>query len=88
MNATRILDIFKRMYFTPVNQPLGRWNINNNYKQTMLKIKYANEDNCGISGMNYTDTPQKQKNNQLDDDEYIMYNMGYESVHNKVYTKS
>ena len=79
MNAKRILDIFKRMYFTPVNQPLGRWNINNNYKQTMLKIKYANEDNCGISGMNYTNTPtpQKQRNNKLDDEQYI-YSMGYE----------
>ena len=87
MNATRILDIFKRTSLTNIKPPLGRWKIHNN-TETTLKIKYANEDNCGISGMNYTDTPQKQKNNQLDDDEYIMYNMGYESVHNKVYTKS
>ena len=72
MNAKRILDIFKRMYFTPVNQPLGRWNINNNYKQTMLKIKYANEDNCGISGNKYK--------NETDEDQYI-YMMGYESTH-------
>jgi len=28
--------------------PLGRWNIHN-YKETTLKIDYANEDNCGIS---------------------------------------
>ena len=27
---------------------LGRWNIHN-YKETTLKIDYANEDNCGIS---------------------------------------
>ncbi len=79
MNAKRILDIFKRMYFTPVNQPLGRWNINNNYKQTMLKIKYANEDNCGISGNKYKNIKNELKN-ELDDNQYI-YMMGYESTH-------
>jgi hypothetical protein len=80
MNAIRILDIFKRIYFTPVNQPLGRWN-NHNYNQTLLKIKYANEDNCGISGIsgnNYKNTTQIQKND-LDDNQYI-YIMGYEST--------
>jgi len=81
MNATRILDIFKRIYFTNINQPLGRWNIHN-YSQTTLKIKYANEDNCGISGNNYKNTIEIQKNNELDDNEYI-YIMGYESVHSK-----
>ena len=60
MNATRILDIFKRIYSTHHNPTLGRWNIHN-HKETTLKIKYANEDNCGISGMNYTITPQKEK---------------------------
>jgi hypothetical protein len=80
MNPTRILDIFKRVYFTQVNVPLGRWKIHN-HRQTTLKIKYANEDNCGISGINYTNTTQKQRNNELDDNEYI-YIMGYESVHN------
>ena len=79
MNAKRILDIFKRMYFTLVNQPLGRWNINNNYKQTMLKIKYANEDNCGISGNKYKNIKNELKN-ELDDNQYI-YMMGYESTH-------
>ena len=88
MNATRILDIFKRTFLTNIKPPLGRWKIHN-HKQTILKIKYANEDNCGISGINYINTPQKQRNNQLDDDdEYIMYIMGYESVHSQVYTKS
>jgi hypothetical protein len=85
MNAIRILDIFKRIYFTHVNQPLGRWS-NHNYKQTLLKIKYANEDNCGISGIsgnnynNYKNTRQIQKN-EFDDNEYI-YIMGYESTQN------
>ena len=83
MNPKRILDIFKRVCFTQANVPLGRWKIHN-YRQTGLKIKYANEDNCGISGINYTNTTQKtqiQTNNQSDDNEYI-YIMGYESVHN------
>ena len=83
MNPTRILDIFKRVYLRHVNVPLGRWKIHN-HRQTNLKIKYANEDNCGISGINYTNTTQKtqiQTNNQSDDNEYI-YIMGYESVHN------
>ena len=57
MNATRILDIFKRASLTHVKAPLGRWNIHN-HKETTLKIKYANEDNCGISGNNYTNTTQ------------------------------
>jgi hypothetical protein len=87
MNATRILDIFKRKFLTNIKPPLGRWKIHN-HKQTILKIKYANEDNCGISGINYIITKQKQKNSELDDDEYIMYIMGYESVHNQVCTKS
>jgi hypothetical protein len=64
------MDIFKRsapLYKTP----LGRWNIHN-YKETTLKIKYATEDNCGVSG---------QKNNQLrDNHDDTMFMMGYESV--------
>jgi hypothetical protein len=36
--------------------------------------------------MNYINGGQEQRNNQLDDDEY-MYVMGYESVHNEVYKK-
>ena len=80
MNHTRILDIFKRVYLTHVNVPLGRWK-SHNHGQTILKIKYATEDNCGISGITYINTPQKQTNNEIDDNLYI-YIMGYESVHN------
>ena len=43
MNFTRFINIFKHG-----KTPLGRWNIHN-YKETTLKIDYANEDNCGIS---------------------------------------
>jgi hypothetical protein len=87
MNSTRIIDIVKFVYFKQANVPLGRWT-NHNHKQTILKIKYANEDNCGVSGMIYTNTPQPPKKqqkqvqivNQSDDNEYI-YFMGYESIH-------
>jgi hypothetical protein len=74
MNFKSIIEIFKRapLYKTP----LGRWNIHN-YSETTLKIKYATEDNCGISRYhNY-----EQKNDLYDDKKYI-YMMGYESVHN------
>jgi len=70
MNSTRILDIFKGIYLRQVNVPLGRWKIHNN-RQTILKIKYANEDNCGISGINYTNITKKQTNNEADDNQYI-----------------
>jgi hypothetical protein len=72
MIPTFVLDLFKCVHLTKVNGPLGRWT-NHNHKQTVLKIKYANEDNCGISGISYT-------NNQLDDKQYI-YFMGYDSIH-------
>ncbi len=80
MNARRILDIFKLTSSAHIKAPLGRWNIHN-HKETTLKIKYANEDNCGISGNNYKNITQIQKNYDIDDNQYI-YSMGYESVHN------
>ena len=79
MNATRILDIFRRVTSSHIKAPLGRWNIHN-HKETTLKIKYANEDNCGISGNNYKNTAQIQQKYDFDDNDYI-YIMGYESVH-------
>lgn len=80
MNTTRILDIFRRTTSSPIKAHLGRWN-NHNVKETALKIKYANEDNCGISGNNYKNTRQIQDNYYFDDNEYI-YMMGYESTPN------
>lgn len=82
MNATRILDMFRRVSSSHIKAPLGRWNIHNN-TETTLKIKYANEDNCGISGNNYKNATQiqPQQNYDIDDNKYI-YIMGYESVHN------
>ena len=76
MNAIRILNMFKN-----IKVPLGRWNIHN-HRETTLKIKYANEDNCGISGNNYKNTIQKQIQYDFDNDEQYIYSMGYESTHN------
>ena len=67
MNASRILTMFKHTSLSHVKAPLGRWNIHN-HKETTLKIKYANEDNCGISGINYINTPQKQTNNEINNE--------------------
>jgi len=77
MNTTRILDIFN-IVFLKHNKPshLGRWNITD-YQETILKIKYANEDNCGISG-------NKSKNNVSNDSQYI-YMMGTNQFINKYY---
>jgi hypothetical protein len=44
---TLFINIFKQQKI-----PLGRWNIHN-YKETILKIDYANKDNCGISSSIY-----------------------------------
>lgn len=63
MNFKTIRSLFKVAQKTP----LGRWTVHDN-RETVLKIKYANEDNCGISG-----------NYKVKEDAYI-YMMGYESV--------
>lgn len=79
MNFTSISKIFT--VFTRVKTPLGRWNIHN-HRETILKIKYATEDNCsGIYYNNYKNMTLIPKNNNLDDNEYI-YLMGFESVPN------
>ena len=44
----------------------------------MIKIKYANEDNCSSSYHNHKNTP---KNKELVDNEKYVYMMGFESVH-------
>jgi hypothetical protein len=81
MKFITIIKILKRSSLPEVKPPLGRWKIHN-YRETMLKIKYATEDNCGISGSNYKNTTQIQQNNELDDNNEYIYMMGYESVHN------
>ncbi len=74
-----IINIFQLDAFLlskSVKLPLGRWNIDN-YNQTLLKIKYANEDNCGVCCKN--DKYTKYENE--DENKYI-YMMGYESIPN------
>lgn len=76
------LRLFTKSLSSSSKTPLGRWNINN-YRETSLKIKYANEDNCGVccNNNNKESVNIIEKKDELDDNEYI-YAMGYESVHN------
>ena len=77
MNARHILAKFKRVFLTQNKPPtLGRWNIHN-HRKTKLKVKYANEDNCGISGSK----PESTKTNLSPHDNQYIYMMGYESIH-------
>ena len=46
--STRILTLYKRAT-EQIRPTLGRWT-NHTEKETSLKIKFANEDNCGVSG--------------------------------------
>ena len=80
MKYNKIIRIVKTLFLPHVKTPLGRWNIHNN-KETILKIKYATEDNCYISYNKYKNHIQFQNNNEFDNNEYI-YMMGFESVKN------
>lgn len=63
MNTKNIFNILKNVFSIEKKfLTLGRWNIHNN-TQTILKIKYANVDNCGISG-NYLELQQKYKTHE------------------------
>ena len=87
MNSLRILNIFKYLYSPHVKVNLGRWNIHND-SETILKIKYANEDNCGLSSNNNNNNnnnnnkniKQVYQNNELYDDKEYIYMMGYEPI--------
>lgn len=79
-NGIGIIKIFKHVFSPHIKTPLGRWNIHN-HVETALKIKYANEDNCGVSFHSHKNTKQSKQLNESADDEYI-YAMGYESTHN------
>lgn len=65
-----VKDSFFKISTINANPNLGRWTIHN-YKETTLKIKYANEENCGISGK----IIKKRNRRPL-----YLYN-GYESAH-------
>jgi hypothetical protein len=89
MKTTRILDILKPskisiriadLYYPHVKLPLGRWNIHH-YRETALKIKHGNEDNCGLSSHIYKNIKQIDQTNKVDGDNKYIYMMGFESVH-------
>jgi hypothetical protein len=69
----RISNLFK--FLSNSNTPLGRWKIHN-YNETIIKINFANEDNCGLCCQKY----KSQLEKILEEDNYI-YMMGYESIH-------
>lgn len=68
-----MFHLFKHLYLPQNKLPLlGRWAFHNHSK-TILKIKYANEDNCGISG-------NKKIQTYYISDQHYIYMMGYESI--------
>ena len=77
MNSISILNRIKHVFLPHIEAHLGRWKIHN-YKETTLKIKYANEDNCSSSYHNHKNIP---KNKELVDNEKYVFMMGYEYVH-------
>ena len=87
MNAIRILDILKHVFLTQNKPPtLGRWNIHN-HRETILKIKYANEDNCSSSYHNHKNTPKNKElvdflinGNNYQDEELPNFNFGRERL--------
>ena len=76
MSVRNSISILKKIYLPHVTPLLGRWNMHNS-EETTLKIKYANEGNCGVCDSISLEAPKKK---MMDEDEYIFL-MGYESVH-------
>jgi hypothetical protein len=98
MKVKHLLHVLKSAIHGRVRTPLGRWNVDN-YKQTTLKIQYANEDNCGACG-EYNDNNTKQmpanyesnlglkdENENDDDDELYVYMMGLDTVPSVLYAR-
>ncbi len=65
-----------------VKPVLGRWTIHDS-KETSLKVKYANEDNCGVCCNNFSEhVLHKNTDKKVANNDDFIYAMGYESVHN------
>jgi len=76
MPIGHIIYVLKTAIRGPVRTPLGRWSIDN-HRQTMLKIQYANEDNCGSCGDSNIDNNQGNRVfDAANDDEVYLYMMG------------
>jgi hypothetical protein len=72
MRANIVVDLLKNARVkAEMKKKLGRWAYHDP-KQTVLKIKHANEDNCGVSGN------MKPKD---DDADYFFFFMGFETAH-------
>ncbi len=85
LSSRSIINIFQHeasLLSKAVKIPLGRWNIDN-YSQTTLKIKYANEDNCGVC-CKYENIKEKREFDEniieKEDEKKYIYMMGYESI--------
>lgn len=89
MPIQHIIYVLKTAFRGPVRTPLGRWNVDN-HKQTMLKIKYANEDHCGSCGDNNTSNTKSSNYNEgdpfVENDDVYVYMMGVETVPSGNYT--
>ena len=66
--STRIFEIIKNQFQPPIKILLGRWNIHNQ-SQTKLKIRYANEDNCGTCSTNILPIKADYKDNNINQPE-------------------
>jgi len=82
MNPKHIIDVLRIAFHRQAKTPLGRWNIHSD-AQTKLKIKYANEDNCGVSSSNYSGEIKESQESE----ELYMYMLGSESLPDSLHTK-
>lgn len=86
MNAKHFIDVLKLVYRAEVKPVLGRWHIHNNI-QTKLKIKYANEDNCGISSYynknNENNDNNKNNENNRNNDNILQIKQNNEFIQEK-----
>lgn len=60
MSVRNSISILKKIYIPHVTPLLGRWNMHNS-EETALKIKYANEDNCGVCDSISLEAPPKKR---------------------------
>jgi hypothetical protein len=75
-----MMKIFMNMMsnLSKLKVPLGRWNILNHDK-SMLKVKYATEDNCFMSSHNRGSNVEDLA---IGEEKKYIHIMGYESVDN------
>jgi hypothetical protein len=89
MKDKHFIDLLQLGYRAEVKPVLGRWYIHNNI-QIKLKIKYANEDNCGISSYynknnenNDNNDNDNNKNNNRNNDNILQIKQNNEFIQEK-----